>query len=72
MAKHTTVICDICNKRIEESIGLTTDYYEQYKVKIKHVENMWSLAGFDRNIRKLDVCPDCMGKFVEFVRKEQP
>ena len=66
------VVCDICNEPICAKDFLATSLYEQYQVKIKHIEEGWSFTGFFRNTNNLDICPSCMKKFVEFVRKEQP
>ena len=63
-------LCDICGKPIVEkqSIIFNHGFYNQYKVKIKKIEEGWSLAGSFKKSEYLDVCPSCMDKFVEFVK----
>ena len=63
------MMCDVCNKPISVNQSLTHGLYEQYKVKIKYIEEGWSFAGSLRKTENIDVCPSCMNKFVEFVRK---
>ena len=64
------MMCDVCNKPISAKQSLTHGLYEQYKVKIKYIEEGWSFAGSFRNTKNLDVCPSCMNKFVDFVRTD--
>ena len=65
-------LCDICNKPIKthHSLLLNSRVYSQYIVKIKRIEETFSLAGAIRKSENLDVCPECMKKFVEYARKE--
>lgn len=65
-------LCDICNKPIKEkqSLLFNSSIYSQYIVKIKRIEEGFSLAGGFRKSEVFDVCPDCMKKFVEFVREK--
>ena len=65
-----TDVCDICNKPICASRSLTGAYKLQYRVKIKSVEEGFSMAGYFKRTRNLDICPDCMSKFKEFVREK--
>lgn len=64
-----TDICDICKKPIKSQKSLTGSGKLQYRVKIKSIEEGFSMAGWFRNTRNLDVCPDCMNKFAEFVKE---
>jgi hypothetical protein len=68
-----TKLCDICKKPIVEhkSVLFSHGLYSQYIVKIKRLEEGWSLAGYFRKTQVLDVCPKCMDKFVEFARMEK-
>ena len=65
-------LCDICKKPIKthQSKVFNRRLYSQYIVKIKRIEEGFSLAGFFHKSEVLDVCPRCMEKFVEFARKE--
>lgn len=65
-------LCDICNKPIKakQSLLFNSNIYSQYIVKIKRIEEGFSLAGHFRKSENLDVCPECMKKFVEYARKE--
>lgn len=67
-----TTLCDICKKPIkaQQSILFNSSLYSQYTVKIKRIEEGFSLAGAFRKSETLDVCPNCMKKFVEYARKE--
>lgn len=67
-----TTLCDICKKPIKAhtSVLFKHSIYSQYIVKIKRIEEGFSLAGFFRKSETLDVCPECMKKFAEHVRKE--
>lgn len=64
-------LCDICNKPIKakQSLLFNSSIYSQYIVKIKRIEEGFSLAGVFRKSENLDVCPECMKKFVEYARK---
>ena len=65
-------LCDICNKpiKLQQSLLFNSRIYSQYIVKIKRIEEGFSLAGAFRKSENLDVCPECMKKFVEYARKE--
>lgn len=65
-----TDVCDICNKPILASRSLTGGIKLQYIVKIKSVEEGFSMAGYFKKTRNLDICPECMSKFTEFVREK--
>ena len=63
-------LCDICGKPIEsKSSFLTGNIKEQYIVKIREIQQGYSLRGYFKSTRKLDVCPDCMNKFMEFAKE---
>lgn len=64
-----TDVCDICNEPIWASRSLTGGYKLQYRVKIKSIEEGFSMAGYFKRTRNLDMCPDCMNKFVEFAKE---
>ena len=65
-------LCDICKKAIVTQAGIFNNHglYSQYLVKVKKIEEGFSLAGAFRKTQTLDVCPSCMNKFVEFATKE--
>lgn len=65
-------ICDICKKPIKakQSLLFNSSIYSQYFVKIKRLEEGFSLAGAFRKSEVLDVCPECMEKFIEFAREK--
>lgn len=63
-------ICDICKQPIMGEKSLTGRLYSQYRVKITHIEEGFSMAGFFKNKQTLDVCPSCMKKFIEFANSE--
>lgn len=65
-----TDICDICKKPIKSHKSLTGGIKFQYRVKIKSVEEGFSMAGYFKKTRNLDICPDCMSKFTEFVKEK--
>lgn len=65
-----TDICDICKKPIKSQKSLTGGTKLQYSVKIKRIEEGFSMVGWFKNTRNLDVCPDCMEKFVEFAKEK--
>lgn len=64
-----TDVCDICNKPIKSQKSLTGGVRLQYRVKIKSVEEGFSMAGYFQKTRNLDMCPDCMNKFVKFAKE---
>lgn len=65
-------LCDICKQPIKAHTSALFNHrlYSQYIVKIKRIEEGFSLAGSFRKSEVLDVCPKCMEKFVEYARKE--
>ena len=65
-----TDICDICKKPIKSQKSLTGGTKLQYSVKIKSIEEGFSMAGWFKKTRNLDMCPDCMNKFVEFAKEK--
>lgn len=67
-----TILCDICKKpiKVQQSILFNSGLYSQYVVKIERIEEGFSLARAFRKSETLDVCPNCMKKFIEFARKE--
>ena len=62
-------VCDICNKPIKSQKSLTGGTRLQYIVKIKSIEEVFSMAGYFKRTRNLDICPECMNKFVEFAKE---
>ena len=65
-----TDVCDICNKPIKNQKSLTGGTKLQYRVKIKSIEEGFTALGYFKKTRNLDVCPDCMNKFVEFAKEK--
>ena len=65
-----TDICDICKQPIAGKKSLTGGYREQYIVKIKHIVEGETMAGYFKRKQTLDVCTSCMKKFVEFANSE--
>lgn len=63
-------ICDICKQPMLGEKSLTGRLHTQYRVKIQHIEEGFSMAGYFKNRRILDVCPSCMKKFIEFANSE--
>ena len=63
-------LCDFCMKPMEYQRSLTGGTKLQYIVRIKQYEEGHTLAGYFRKTRTLDMCPECMNKFKEFVKKE--
>ena len=65
------VLCDICNKPIKARHGIFgSTTFSKYVVKIKRIEKYFNLHGGFNNSEILDICPECMDKFVEFAKKE--
>lgn len=64
-----TDICDICKKPIKKQLSLSGGLKHQYIVKIKSIEEGFTMAGWFKKTRNLDVCPDCMNKFTKFVEE---
>ena len=64
-------VCDVCNEPIRISRGITTGLYEQYKVTIKYIEEGYSFMGCFKKTEQLDICPDCMGRFADWLKKER-
>ena len=50
--------------------GFLSSYNLRYEVKIKKIEVTNSISATFKDKQRLDVCPNCMKKFVEFVNSE--
>ena len=61
-------ICDICKTPVNN--GFLSSYNLRYEVKIKKIEVTHSISCSFKDKQRLDVCPNCMKKFVEFVNSE--
>ena len=61
--KQIVYTCDICNKMIDES-----EIYH-IKVKSKQFINYVNFDTIDREKRTIEICPNCVEKFKEFVNE---
>ena len=61
-------LCDICNKPISDN-QTSTSSHEEYHLKINKVSETFTFSGYLRNNEKLDVCPKCMQKIIQYVKE---
>lgn len=62
------ILCDICNKPINEN-QTSTSSEEEYHLKIKKIIKTFTFSGFFRSSETLDVCPKCMQKIIDYVKE---
>ena len=64
-------LCDICKNPIEGRKSLTGGMKLKYRVKIKSIEEGFSLMGYFKEVQNLEMCPQCMNSFVRFVEEKK-